>query len=170
MRVRVRRFLAVLTIGHHWPGLPKRYRLGHMRCMKILLATVISLFLGLGIGWYIGHRQAFYYVPETIREAVAGIESSDGEEAARAVRAIQAIDSGDAQGAVQLLSHPIANYYLVNSDVGTNDRRKRMIALIEQLARTNQIVAARITEFLTNYGDKTQLLSGPTNQMQRIPR
>jgi hypothetical protein len=127
-----------------------------MRRMKTLLATGISLFLGLGIGWYIGHRQAFYYVPETTREAVAGIESSDGEKAARAVRAIQAIDSGDAQGAVQLLSHPIAHYYLLYSDIDTNDRRKRMIALIEQLARTNQIVAARIAEFSTNYGIKAR--------------
>ena len=127
-----------------------------MRRMKILLATGISLLLGLGIGWYIGNRHAFYYVPETTRETVAGIESSDGEKAARAVRAIQAIDSGDAQGAVQLLSHPIAHYYLLYSDVDMNDRRKRMIALIEQLARTNQIVAARIAEFSTNYGVKAQ--------------
>ena len=84
-----------------------------MRRMRILLASVISLFLGLGIGCYIGHRHAFYYVPEIAREAVAGIESSDGVQAARAVRAIQAIDSGDAQGAVPLLSHPIAHYYLL---------------------------------------------------------
>jgi hypothetical protein len=124
--------------------------------MKIILATVIALFLGLGIGWYIGHRQAFYYVPETTREALAGIESSDGEKAARAVRAIQAIDSGDAQGAVQLLSHPVAYYYLLYSDINTNERRRRMIAMIQQLARTNQIVAARIAEFSTNYGVKAQ--------------
>ena len=124
--------------------------------MKTLLATGISLFLGLGIGWYIGHHQAFYYVPETTREAVAGIESSDGEKAARAVRAIQAIDSGDAQGAVQLLSHPVAYYYLLYSDIATNARRKRMIALIELLAKTNQIVAARIAEFSTNYGIKAR--------------
>src|ERR1017187_3790257 len=127
-----------------------------MRRMKTLLATGISLFLGLGIGWYIGHRQAFYYVPETPRGAGAGLEGSDGEKAARAVRAIQAIDSGDAQGAVQLLSHPIAHYYLLYSDIDTNDRRKRMIALIEQLARTNQIVAARIAEVSTNYGIKAR--------------
>jgi hypothetical protein len=127
-----------------------------MRRMKILLATFVSLFLGLGIGWYIGHRHASYYVPEIAREAVAGIESSDGEKAGRAVRAIQAIDSGDAQGAVQLLSHPIAHYYLLYSDLDTNDRRRRMIALIEQLARTNQIVAARIAEFSTNYGIKAR--------------
>ena len=127
-----------------------------MRRMRTLLTSVISLFLGLGVGWYIGHRQAFYYVPEIAREAVAGIESSDGEEAARAVRAIQAIDSGDAQGAVQWLSHPIAHYYLLYSDLDRNDRRQRMIALIEQLARTNQIVAARIAEFSTNYGVKAR--------------
>jgi hypothetical protein len=138
--------------------------------MKVLLASVISLFLGLGIGWYIGHRQAFYYVPETTREALAAIESSDGEKAARAVRAIQAIDSGDAQGAVQLLSHPIASYYSEYSNLGTNDRRERVIVLIEQLARTNQFVAERIREFLTNYGDKTQVSFGPTNQMQRTRR
>jgi hypothetical protein len=127
-----------------------------MRRMKILFATVISLFLGLGIGWYIGHRQAFYCVPETTREALEGIESAEGEAAARAVRAIEAIDSRDAQGAVQLLSHPVAHYYLLYSDIATNDRRKRMIALIEQLARTNQIVAARIAEFSTNYGIKAR--------------
>jgi hypothetical protein len=124
--------------------------------MRIILATAISLFLGLGIGWYIGHRQAFYYVPETTREALAGIETSEGEKAARAVRAIEAIESGDAQGAVKLLSHPIAYYYLLYSDLDTTDRRKRMIAMIEHLARTNQIVAARIAEFSTNYGIKAR--------------
>jgi hypothetical protein len=87
---------------------------------------------------------------------LAGIESSEGEQAARAVRAIQAINSGDAKGAVQLLSHPIAYYYLLYSDLDTNDRRKRMITMIEQLARTNQVVAARIAEFSTNYGVKAR--------------
>ena len=127
-----------------------------MRRMKILLASVASLFLGLGIGWYIGHRQAFYYVPETTREALAGIESSEGEQAARAVRAIEAIDSGDAQRAVKLLSHPIAYYHLLYSGLDTTDRRKSMIAMIEQLARTNQVVAARIAEFATNSGIKAR--------------
>ena len=117
--------------------------------------SVISLLLGLAIGWYVERCHSEHEKTEIVQQMVEGIESSDGEHAGRAVLAIQAIDSGDAQRAVQLLSHPVARYYSFYSNVSTNDRRNKIIAMIEQLARTNKVVSARIAEFSTNDGAKT---------------
>lgn len=120
--------------------------------MKTLIASAASLLLGLVMGWYIEHRRAAHEKTEIVQQMVEGLESSDGEHAARAVRAIQFIDSGDKQQAVQLLSTPVAHYYALYADAGRNDERSaKLRALIEQLARTNQVVAARIAESSTNY-------------------
>ena len=124
--------------------------------MKTLITSTVSLLLGLAIGWYVEHRHSEHEKTEIVQQLVEGIESSDGEKAGRAVLAIQAIDSGDKQRAVQLLSHPVARYYSFYSDVGANERRKKLIVMIEELARTNQVVAARIAEFSTNDGARTK--------------
>ena len=81
---------------------------------------------------------------------VDGSESSDGEHAARAIRAIQLIQSGETQQAVQLLSGPIANYYSEYGASGVNDRRSKLRSLVEELAKTNQLVAARLAEASSN--------------------
>jgi hypothetical protein len=82
---------------------------------------------------------------------VEGIESSDCEHAARAARAIELIGSGDVQQAVKLLSHPVANYYtLYREESMHNERSAKLRGVIEELARTNQVVAAQIIE-ISNY-------------------
>jgi hypothetical protein len=88
---------------------------------------------------------------------VEGTEISEALQATVGARAIELIGAGDTQQAVQLLSGPIARYYALYSAAGRNDERStKLRALIEQLARTNQVVAARITE-LSN----TSLLKKP---------
>ena len=129
--------------------------LGNVRCMKILLASAISLLLGLVVGWYIEHRRAEHEKTEIVQQMVQGSESADAEHAARAVRAVQFIELGDTQRAVQLLSGPIAHYYSLYGDDHRNDQRSKVRALIEQIARTNQVVAARIAEASTNTQFKT---------------
>ncbi len=124
--------------------------------MKTLIASIVSLLCGLAIGWYIGHGRAGREKTEIVQQMVQGGESADGEHAARAVRAIELVESGKASDAVQLLSIPIAHYYSVYSDTGRGDeRRARLRALIEQLAKTNQTVAVRIAEASTNHSLKT---------------
>ncbi len=67
-----------------------------------------------------------------VQEAYSG-----GIYASLAVNAIQCIDSGKTQEAVQWLSFPIANYYRdYGSRAGTNTQRIKLVARIEQLART----------------------------------
>jgi hypothetical protein len=128
-----------------------RLALGHIDCMKTLIASAISLVLGLAIGWYVEHSRAKREKAEIIEQMMEGIASSDRELAARAVRAIQSIESGEGQQAVQLLSTPIARYYLAYTNADRIDERStKVLTLIEQLAKTNQIVAARIAEASTN--------------------
>jgi hypothetical protein len=77
---------------------------------------------------------------------VQTMESSDALAAATSIRAIGLIESDDTQKAVQLLSRPIAHYYYIYADTGTNDERStKLRGLIEQLISTNKIVADAIT-------------------------
>ena len=101
----------------------------------------------MALGWYCGHYRAEREKTEIVQEMVQGIESSDAERAARAVGAIQSIEAGEPQHAVQLLSTPIAHYYSLYAVAGRKDERSaKLRASIEQLAATNQLVAARIAE------------------------
>ena len=50
-----------------------------------------------------------------------------------------------------MLSTPIAHYYTFYTEPGTKDeKRAETRAIIEQLSRTNQIVATRIAEVSSN--------------------
>lgn len=118
--------------------------------MKTVIASVVSLILGLGLGWYFEHNRAQREKTGVVRQMVDGSESSDGEHAARAIRAIQLIESGETQQAVQLLSGPIVSYYSEYVAAGANERRSKLRSLVEELARTNQVVAARLAEVSTN--------------------
>ncbi len=110
----------------------------------------MSFALGLVLGWYFEHHRAEREKTQIVQQMVEGLESSDGEQAARAVRAIELIQSRETQQAVQLLAGPLAYYQSVYGDLSANERRSKLRSLIEELARTNQVVAARIAEFSTN--------------------
>jgi hypothetical protein len=124
--------------------------------MKTVIASVVSLVLGLGLGWYIEHHRSQREKTEIVQQTVEGGEAADRERALRAVRTIQSIESGDRQKAVQLLSTPIAHYYTLYTEPGTKEeKRSETRAVIEQLAKTNQIVAARIAELSSNLQVRT---------------
>ena len=59
--------------------------------MKTLIASAVSLLLGLMLGWYLELRRAEHEKTEIVQQMVQGTESSDRERAARAVRAIEAL-------------------------------------------------------------------------------
>jgi|SRR6266496_4352531 len=124
--------------------------------MKPLITGVISLLLGLAVGWYSKRRHSEHENTQIVQQMVEAGESSDRERAVRAVRAIQLVESGEVEQAVQILATPIAHYYTVYTDAGSKeDQRAETRTLIEQLARTNQTIAARIAEFSTNHRTKS---------------
>ena len=115
--------------------------------VKILIGSGVSLAVGLAIGWSVEHRRAEHQKTEIVQQMVQGTESSDYEHTARAALAIQLIDSDEAEQAVELLSGPVAYYYSIyRDDTAQNERAAKLLAIIEQLARTNQVVAAQIVE------------------------
>jgi hypothetical protein len=120
--------------------------------MRTSIASTASLLLGLLLGGYAGHR--FYerqVTNEAVHQMLQAAESSERERAARAVLAIEMIESDDTQQAVRLLSRPIASYYAQYADIRRHDEHStNLIARIEQLAKTNAIVASRIAEAVTN--------------------
>lgn len=117
--------------------------------MKTLVASFVSLLLGLAIGWYFEHRQA----DGEMKNAVKDVQIQNRQEAAIDLRAIELIQSGDTQQVVQLLSIPIASFYAWNMYLTHNDKAtvpwndevtRGLLAQIEQFAQTNQVVAAQI--------------------------
>ena len=118
--------------------------------MKTVIGSVVALILGLGLGFYFKDHRSDREKTETVRLMVESVESSAGADAARAVRAIQFIESDQRQEAVQLLSGPIADYYMVYGELSANERRSQLRSMIEELAKTNQVVAARIAEAASN--------------------
>ena len=74
-------------------------------------------------------------------------ELSAAAAATYAVDATTCIDSGETQKVVQFLSFPIAHYYVVFAHhPSTNAGQLKLRARIDELARTNQVVAAQIAK------------------------
>jgi hypothetical protein len=119
--------------------------------MKTMVISLVSLLIGLCVGWYAGYTRPFHEGLKYLRTQEDAYESGHAMAASLAVDAIQSIDAGESQKAIQFLSFPIASYYSSYSIyAGTNAERLKVTARIERLAQTNQIVAARIKDF-TNF-------------------
>jgi hypothetical protein len=114
--------------------------------MKVAIFTTVSLLIGLVTGCYVGYRYCEKRATnEAIQQMVEGAESSDALMAVTSARAIGFIDSGETQKAVEMLSRPIAHYYSIYATSPfTNERRLRLRAMTEELAKTNQTLAAQI--------------------------
>ena len=125
------------------------------RFLFLGVATAIALFLGYTVGWRVEHRRAQRREAEMVQRVWQGMESFDAERAARAVRAIEAIESGEGRKALQLLRPPIAEYYSLYAEHRRGAQGSNTLAMIEDLARTNQLVAAWIAEASTNARTKT---------------
>jgi hypothetical protein len=115
------------------------------------IVSLVSLLVGIGVGWFVASRPNAKLTRHTrdLEMTFDSIENVQeicmGGMASLSVNAIQCIDSGKTQEAVQWLSFPIANYYRdYGSRAGTNTQRFKLVARIEELARTNQTVAALI--------------------------
>jgi hypothetical protein len=119
--------------------------------MKTKVISLVSLLIGICVGWYAGYTRPFHEGLRYLRMQDDAYESGHAMAASLAMDAIQSIDAGESQKAVQFLSLPIESYYSTYSMfAGTNAERLKVTACIEQLAQTNQIVATRIKPY-TNH-------------------
>ena len=114
--------------------------------MKTLTALVIALFIGSAIGWLLGNFSGAAKGREKTEEAVRRREEVDVALAADyALIAIPMIQRGDTNAAVERLSRLIAVYYDgYATKPGTNEMRLRGKRIIEEMARTNQILTEMI--------------------------
>ena len=119
--------------------------------MKQMIAAAVALLAGLAVGGYAGyHLYERYVTNQAVKLMLESGESFEAERAARATRAIQLIESGETQKAVQLLATPIADYYEQYADRPNTEQRRKTCAMIEQLIRTNQMVAEQITNRMSS--------------------
>lgn len=114
--------------------------------MKTFITIIVSALIGLSAGFFIGYRYYQRHITnEAVQQLVESGESSDALLAATSVRAITSIDSGHSQEAVEMLSRRIAHYYSIYATSSfTNEQRLKLRSMIDDLARTNPIVAAQI--------------------------
>jgi len=123
--------------------------------MRTVILCVLSLIIGVTIGWCFEHNRAAREKDSAVELMTASAESSDGHHVARAIKTIVLIDSGNAEGAVESLSKPIADYYeRYGPYSGGNTHRAELRALIEELARTNKTVARVIMVNATHSPNK----------------
>lgn len=122
--------------------------------MRAIISSVFCLALGVAIGWYIERNHAEHVLTDGLAQGVQAIGRCKANEAARDVRAVTLIQSGENDKAVQFLSTPIAHYYYIYSSTALEDRRgSELRTLIEELVKTNEIVADEMNRYKTNYID-----------------
>ena len=115
--------------------------------MKIIIISSLCLLGGVGVGWHFGYTRSNARVAKEVGSVLEAQQSGDAVAATIAVEAVKCIDAGDTQKAVQVLSFPIAHYCVVfHYDSPTNESLQKLRSRIDQLAQTNQIVAAQIAK------------------------
>ena len=113
--------------------------------MKIITVSLVSLLIGVGIGWHFGYTRSNAQAAKEVGSVLEAQESCEAVAATFAAEAVRCIDVGDTQKAVQYLSLPITHYWVIYAvSAGTNSQRLKVRSYIEQYAYTNQIVAAQI--------------------------
>jgi hypothetical protein len=114
--------------------------------MKIIAIGFVSLLAGVGIGWHFGYARSNAEFAKDVGSVLEAQEMDDAAAATIAVTAVQSIDSGQTQKAEQFLSLPIAHYCVEFSyDSSTNESLRKLRSRIDLLAKTNQVVAAQIS-------------------------
>lgn len=109
--------------------------------MKMIIESVVSLVVGLALGWYVGHQRTMYKVSEAVSQSVKLSESNDAVEALRSIKVIGLIETGQEQEAVKLLSQPLAHYYAVYEvQPGITNQRSQLRSAIESMASSNVVV------------------------------
>lgn len=114
--------------------------------MKTILASSSCLLLGLVGGFFVGYHYYERHITSKASQQMVQLMDSDSRlEAARGVRAIELIQSGDTQQAIQMFCIPVADFYAGYARLPHNDdKTKKLLSWVEQIASTNAIVAGAI--------------------------
>src|SRR4051812_40049022 len=118
---------------------------------KLLLTSAMCLLIGGLVGFYIEHTRGESNLTEAIKLMQEAEEAIKVTEAARSAKAISLLASGESQDAIALLCGPITSYSVIYAkDSETNELRLKLRALIEDLVRTNEIVANEMRAAMSN--------------------
>jgi len=114
--------------------------------MKRSLTFVLLLLIVAAVSWGIGSSRATTKSRQDAHEAVRGREEVDVTlTAGYALMTIPMIERGDTNAAIERLSRLIAVYYVgYASKPGSNETRLRGKRVVEEMARTNQVLAKMI--------------------------
>src|SRR5204863_5670854 len=79
--------------------------------MKTIVISLVSLLLGIALGWYVGYARPNAKANREAIKQFAIMDADDSMAAAVAVRAISLIQSGESQKAVEGLVRPVGRFY-----------------------------------------------------------
>ena len=112
--------------------------------MKTIATSLVSLLVGIALGWYVGYVRPNGKANREAMKQFAIMDADDSMAAAVAVRAISLIQSGESQKAVEGLVRPVGMFYRYRKTRASTEAHSNLLARIEQLATTNQIVATEL--------------------------
>ena len=112
--------------------------------MKTIVTSLVSLLVGIALGWYVGYMRPNTKANREAMKHFAIIDADDSMAAAIAVRAIPLIQTGEGQKAVEELKRPIGMFYRFHKPRVSSEEQSNLLARIEQLATTNQVIATEI--------------------------
>lgn len=119
--------------------------------MKRVIVFAGTVVMGLVVGWYCGYNLANHRTTNVVHQTVKTMEASDATQAVFDARVIGFIEAGEKERAVRVLCQPIASYYYTYDNTnGESKMRSAARAVIENLMKTNSIVAAEVSQFQTN--------------------
>src|ERR1043166_781448 len=116
--------------------------------MKVFVASLAGMLVGSAIGWMLGTSRATALSSRATAELVSRrVEPELAGGADYAITIIPMIERGDTNAAIERLCRMIAVYYHNYArEPGTNEYRLRGRAVIDEMARTNPIVARMLKE------------------------
>jgi ribosomal protein L22 len=115
--------------------------------MKTLFLCLISLLVGIGVGWHFSRQQAESEFKDRVERAKDSIESSLRTGETKARQAAESIKTTEGGKAVKSLSKQIAAFYKTHAKSAQNDEQtKHVMSWIDQMAKTNKDIADAIQD------------------------
>jgi uncharacterized protein YneF (UPF0154 family) len=116
--------------------------------MTIPNSLVLGL-VGLATGFFVGYRYYEGHIADVamhkaIKEMMDEMVRSAGDQTAQDIHVIESFGPDASGDAVRLLAGRIADYYQHHANNGGTDQERTLRAAIDQLARTNPVVADEI--------------------------
>jgi hypothetical protein len=126
-----------------------------MRGAKLIAAILVSVIIGLALGWYFGYTRPVVKANRDARRYLDSMEHDDRMAAVLSLAAIYRLEQQRGAQAEELLARQLASYYAIYGPPGNpkkhiSEDRMKTLRAIEQAARDYPVVQAAIEKSQQN--------------------